>query len=184
MKLALAPAKPTRNLVEVTERGERSFFGGQRRRSTANNLAVGRFQDYARRCVEVVVGIDEIVPVEHQPGGTVRLLQRSRILYLSAESDYVRIHCGGDRFLVRGALGEYERRWGAYGFLRTHRSFLVNMTRAVEIRPDHHGGATIAMEDGTLLPVARRHVADLRRQLALSPAPMPAQTQSLQSQSS
>jgi DNA-binding LytR/AlgR family response regulator len=96
----------------------------------------------------------------------------------------VRIRCGGDRFLVRGALGDYERRWGAYGFLRSHRSFRVNMTRAVEIRPDQHGSATIVMEDGTLIPVARRHVADLRRRLALSPAPVSVATQSLQLQSS
>jgi DNA-binding LytR/AlgR family response regulator len=129
--------------------------------------------------VEVIVGTDEIVPVEHQPGGAIRLLQRSRILYLSAESDYVRIHSESGRHLVRGALGEYERRWTAYGFLRTHRSYLVNMTRAVEIRPDQHGGGVIVMEDGALVPVARRHIGELRRRLALAPAP-----KSLQSQSS
>jgi DNA-binding LytR/AlgR family response regulator len=134
--------------------------------------------------VEVIVGTDEIVPVEHQPGGAIRLLQRSRILFVSAESDYVRIHADSGRYLVRAALSEYERRWTAYGFLRTHRSFLVNMTRAVEIRPDQHGGAMIVMEDGTLIPVARRHVGDLRRRLALAPAPGASKPESLQSHSS
>ncbi len=132
--------------------------------------------------MEVIVGTDEIVPVEHQPGGAIRLLQRSGILYLSAESDYVRIHADSGRYLVRGALGDYERRWTAYGFLRTHRSYLANMTRAVGIRPDQHGGGVIAMQDGSLVPVARRHVADLRRQLALTPVPGDASEQgSLQS---
>jgi DNA-binding LytR/AlgR family response regulator len=131
--------------------------------------------------VEVIVGTDEIVPVEHQPGGSIRLLQRSSILYLSAESDYVRIHADSGRYLVRAALSDYERRWVAYGFLRTHRSFLANMTRAVEIRPDQHGGGAIVMENGTLVPVARRHMADLRRQLALTPAPGIHQPDSLQS---
>lgn len=121
--------------------------------------------------MEVIVGTDEIVPVEHQPGGAIRLLQRSTILFLNAESDYVRIHADSGRYLVRGALSEYEQRWEPYGFVRTHRSFLVNMTRAVEIRPDQHGGGVIALADGSLVPIARRHVADLRRRLALAPAP-------------
>lgn len=121
--------------------------------------------------MEVIVGTDEIVPVEHQPGGAIRLLQRSAILFLNAESDYVRIHADSGRYLVRGALSDYEQRWEPYGFVRTHRSFLVNMTRAVEIRPDQHGGGVIALTDGSLVPIARRHVADLRRRLALAPAP-------------
>lgn len=108
---------------------------------------------------------EEIIPVEHQRGGTTRLVARSTVMYLKAEGDYVRLIADGGRFLVRGALAEYERRWEAHGFVRVHRSYVVNLHRAVEIRPELGGGATVVMSDGAEVPVARRQVGDLRRRL-------------------
>ena len=82
---------------------------------------------------------DEIIPVEHQRGGATRLLDRSTVLYVQAEGDYVRIHADSGRFLVRAALSEIEQRWGAHGFVRVHRSYVANLRRAVEIRPELGG---------------------------------------------
>jgi DNA-binding LytR/AlgR family response regulator len=108
---------------------------------------------------------DDIIPVEHQRGGATRLVQRSSILYLRAEGDYVRIHSDGGRFLIRAALSDVEQRWRGHGFVRVHRSYAVNLRRAVEIRPELGGGATVVLSDGSEIPVARRQVADLRRRL-------------------
>ncbi|MBO0768675.1 MAG: response regulator transcription factor [Solirubrobacterales bacterium] len=108
---------------------------------------------------------DEIIPVEHQRGGATRLVARSSVLYLKAEGDYVRIHTDGGRFLVRAALSDIEARWEPFGFVRVHRSYLVNLRRAAEIRPELGGGATVVLENGAEVPVARRHVADLRRRV-------------------
>jgi DNA-binding LytR/AlgR family response regulator len=110
---------------------------------------------------------DEIIPIDHHRGGGTRLLQRSSVLYLQAEGDYVRIVADAGRFLVRGALAELERRWAEHGFVRVHRSFLVNLRRAVEIRPELGGGATMVLSDGSEVPVARRQVPELRRRLGL-----------------
>ena len=107
----------------------------------------------------------EIVSVEHQRGGATRLVARSSILYVKAEGDYVRIVSDDGRFLVRGALSEIERRWVAYGFVRVHRSYIANLRRATEIRPELGGSATIVLADGSEVPVARRQVAELRRRL-------------------
>ena len=108
---------------------------------------------------------DEIVPIEHQHGGATRLVSRSSVLFLKAEGDYVRIHTDSGRFLVRAALGEMEQRWEPVGFVRVHRSYLVNLRRAREIRPELGGGATVVLDDGATVPVARRHLAELRRRL-------------------
>jgi DNA-binding LytR/AlgR family response regulator len=108
---------------------------------------------------------DEIIPVENQRGGATKLLQRSSILYIKAEGDYVRIVSDTGRYLVRAALSELEQRWQAYGFVRVHRSYVANLPRAVEIRPELGGGATVVLADGSEIPVARRHVSDLRRRL-------------------
>lgn len=109
----------------------------------------------------------EIIPVEHQRGGSTRLLDRSTVLYVQAEGDYVRIHADSGRFLVRTALSEIEQRWGEHGFVRVHRSYLANLRRAVELRPKLGGAVTIVMADGSEVPVARRQVADLRRRLRM-----------------
>lgn len=109
----------------------------------------------------------EIIPVEHQRGGTTRLLDRATVLYVQAEGDYVRIHADSGRFLVRTALSDIEQRWGEHGFVRVHRSYVANLRRAVEIRPKLGGAVTIVMADGSEVPVARRQVADLRRRLRM-----------------
>lgn len=108
---------------------------------------------------------DEIIPIEHQHGGSTRLVARSSVRFLQAEGDYVRIHTDSGRFLVRASLAEMEQRWEPAGFVRVHRSYLVNLRRAREIRPELGGGATVVFEDGSAVPVARRHVAELRRRL-------------------
>jgi DNA-binding LytR/AlgR family response regulator len=110
-------------------------------------------------------GDAEIVPVEHQRGGATKLVARSSILYVKAEGDYVRIVSDDGRFLVRGALSDIERRWVPYGFARVHRSYIANLRRASEIRPELGGTATIVLADGSEVPVARRQVAELRRRL-------------------
>ncbi len=110
---------------------------------------------------------DEIIPVENQRGGATKLLQRSSILYIKAEGDYVRIVSDSGRYLVRAALSDLERRWQAYGFVRVHRSYVANLPRAVEIRPELGSGATVVLADGSEIPVARRHVSDLRRRLRM-----------------
>jgi DNA-binding LytR/AlgR family response regulator len=92
-------------------------------------------------------------------------VQRADIHYLQAHGDYVRVVCTGGRFLVRATLGEIERRWEAHGFHRVHRQYVVNLRRAVELRPQLNGTAVLVVADGVELPIARREVAELRRRL-------------------
>jgi DNA-binding LytR/AlgR family response regulator len=99
------------------------------------------------------------------PGGGTRLIRRDDVVYLQAHGDYVRVVTADGRFLVRTTLGEIERRWAPHGFHRVHRRFLVNLHRAVEVRPQLNGTALLYLADGAELPIARREVAELRRRL-------------------
>jgi DNA-binding LytR/AlgR family response regulator len=99
------------------------------------------------------------------PGGGTRLVPRAEILYLQAHGDYVRVVCADGRFLVRATLGEIERRWEAHGFHRVHRRYVVNLRRAVELRPQLNGTAVLVLPGPIELPIARREVAELRRRL-------------------
>jgi DNA-binding LytR/AlgR family response regulator len=107
----------------------------------------------------------QMVAVHDLRARGVRLLARSSILYVSAYGDYVRVYADSGRYLMRSSLTDVERRFAGQGFLRVHRQYLVNLNRAVEIRAQLNGTAIIGFENGEEIPVARRHVPQLRRRL-------------------
>jgi len=107
---------------------------------------------------------DDVVPLPTLRGGT-RLVPRESILFLQADRDYVRVICDDERFLVRGRVSDMARRWRPYGFVQVHRGYVANLRRAVEVRPRLNGTAMLAFRDGREIPVARRKVAELRREL-------------------
>jgi two-component system, LytTR family, response regulator LytT len=113
-------------------------------------------------------GLDaDLLPVDTLRGGGTRLLARSSILYLQAHGDYVRVASDEGRYLLRARMAELEARWSGQGFARVHRGYLVNLRRAVEVRPRLNGTAVLVMADGAEVPIARRQVGELRRRLAV-----------------
>jgi len=61
----------------------------------------------------------------------------------------------GRRPLMRSSLGALETRLGEHGFVRTHRSWLVNPTRVTGLRPE--GSGDYAVELGSVeAPLSRR----------------------------
>jgi DNA-binding LytR/AlgR family response regulator len=113
-------------------------------------------------------GLDsDVLPVDMLRGGGPRLLARGSILYLQAHGDYVRVAADEGRFLLRARMAELEARWSQHGFARVHRGYLVNLRRAVEVRPQLNGTAVLVMADGAEVPIARRQVGELRRRLAV-----------------
>jgi len=110
---------------------------------------------------------EETVAVDALRGGGTRLLARSSILYLQAHGDYVRVASDDGRYLLRARLTDLEERWAANGFVRVHRGFVVNLRRAVEVRPRLNGTAVLVMADGAEVPIARRQVGELRRKLGV-----------------
>jgi DNA-binding LytR/AlgR family response regulator len=106
----------------------------------------------------------DVVPLPTLRGGT-RLVPRESILFLQADGDYVRVICDEERFLMRGRVSDLARRWRPHGFVQVHRGYDANLRRAVEVRPHLNGTATLAFPDGREIPVARRKVAALRKEL-------------------
>jgi DNA-binding LytR/AlgR family response regulator len=106
----------------------------------------------------------DVVPLPTLRGGT-RLVPRESILFLQADGDYVRVICDEERFLMRGRVSELAKRWREHGFVQVHRGYVANLRRAVEVRPLMNGTAVLGFGDGREIPVARRKVAELRREL-------------------
>jgi len=112
-------------------------------------------------------GDSEMLAVSAARGGSTRLINRGSILYVQSHGDFVRIVTEDGRYLLRNTLSDVERRWEPFGFIRVHRQYLANLARAVELRPLLGGTAELAFADGQIIPVARRHVADLSRRLGV-----------------
>jgi DNA-binding LytR/AlgR family response regulator len=109
----------------------------------------------------------EMVAVANVAIGATRLIARSSILYVQSYGDFVRIVTEDGRYLLRATLSEIERRWEPHGFVRVHRQYLANLTRAVELRPLLGGTAELAFPGGQTVPIARRHVSELSRRLGV-----------------
>jgi DNA-binding LytR/AlgR family response regulator len=114
-----------------------------------------------------VAGHSEMVAVADVRSGTTRLIPCNSILYAQSHGDFVRVVTEDARHLLRATLNELERRWEPHGFVRVHRQYLVNLSRAVELRPLLGGTAELRFGDGQTVPIARRHVADLSRRLGV-----------------
>ena len=107
----------------------------------------------------------DVVAVGNVRSGTTRLISRASILYVQSYGDFVRIVVEEGRYLLRSTLAEIERRWEPHGFVRVHRQYVANLSKAVELRPLFGGTAELVFADGRTIPVARRHVAELGRRL-------------------
>ncbi|WP_028659781.1 LytR/AlgR family response regulator transcription factor [Nocardioides insulae] len=102
------------------------------------------------------------VPVEL--GGVTRFVRRSNITHVEAQGDYVRLHTAGGSHLIRIPLTQLEEEWRQAGFVRIHRSLLVNLARVTEVRTD--AGRCSVLVAGTELVVSRRHTRQLKDLLA------------------
>ncbi|MGH2884250.1 MAG: LytTR family DNA-binding domain-containing protein, partial [Solirubrobacteraceae bacterium] len=87
------------------------------------------------------------------------------ILNLHANGDYNRVFSDTGRYLIRGRLGDAAMTLGADGFLRVHRKYLANLRRATGIQMLQNGTALLGLEHERQVPVARRHVHELRQRL-------------------
>jgi DNA-binding LytR/AlgR family response regulator len=109
----------------------------------------------------------DVVALQHLTGAGTRLVSRRAILFAQAHGDYLRIVTDDGRYVLRVPAADLAQRWEPYGFARVHRQYVANLHRAVELRPLLGGGSVLVFGDGTAIPVARRHVAELRRRLGI-----------------
>lgn len=126
-----------------------------------------RLRESVRRaCAEVETGgaaSDESIAVEL--GGVTRFVPRSTVAYAEAQGDYVRLHTSeGASHLVRIPLGTLADDWAEAGFVRIHRSHLLNLAHVREVRLQAGRCSVLVTISGepVELQVARRHTRTLR----------------------
>ena len=95
--------------------------------------------------------------------GRIIVLRLADIDWIEADRDYVSVHVGGKTWLMRETIAAVELRLALSGFVRIHRSALVNAERVKELRPRDKGEYTVVLNNGTELKLTRNYRASVER---------------------
>ena len=95
--------------------------------------------------------------------GKVSFLKPSEIDWVEADGKHARLHAGKDTHVVRHTLTKLEQHLARHGFVRVHRSAIVNVERIKELEPWFHGEYVVILKDGTKLTSSAAHSQELHR---------------------
>lgn len=90
-----------------------------------------------------------------------RVVAAADVEWIGAEGNYAMLRAGGGSHLVRETMAALEARLGS-GFLRVHRSAIVNVARIVRIEPLSHGEYRIVLASGEAVTSGRSYNAKVR----------------------
>ena len=85
---------------------------------------------------------------------TVRL-DVGQLDWVEAEGEYVRFHAGADSYLERGSLTDTAALLAPFGFVRVHRSAVVNPERVASVERKRWGDLVLHLATGARVPVGK-----------------------------
>jgi len=94
--------------------------------------------------------------------GSVLLLDLADILAVQAEGNYVSLRPRTNPYLVHESLSSRADKLKPYGFIRIHRSVVVNISAVEEIQPLPTGEYRLRLKGGTEYVVTRTYKHNLR----------------------
>jgi len=95
--------------------------------------------------------------------GKILFVKPGDIDWIEADGKLAQLHVGRETHAVRIPLKRLEQRLGAHGFVRVHRSAIVNVERIKELEPWFHGEYVVVLKDGTKLTSSAAHSQALHR---------------------
>ncbi len=106
--------------------------------------------------------------------GRIRL-ELSEVDWISAEGECVRFHCGARSFLERLSIRAAAEQFGAFGFVRIHRSTIVNSAQIERLTRTEWGAYEIRLKDGERLRVSKTYQSRIRKLLKADEGVIPAE---------
>ena len=122
--------------------------------------------------VPLSIGVGQCDRLVGERGGRIYFLSPFDVDYIEADSQYVRIHVGSERYLIRDSLTRIASLLDGTGFVRISRSILVNLHRVSFAERGGGGVLAFVLPSGTrvvsskgfsLEPGARLAVARTRK---------------------
>jgi two-component system LytT family response regulator len=100
-------------------------------------------------------------------GQKLTLVDVASIDWVEADGDYARIHAGRASHLVSQRMHALEKYLEPFGFVRVHRSLIVNRERVHEMHRDIDGSGVLVLTTGVRLRVARGRWDSLEKALGI-----------------
>ena len=97
--------------------------------------------------------------------GRILFLPVTDIRWIGAEGNYVRLCTATETHLLRETMARLESRLDPRGFLRVHRSFIVNLKYVKEVRREGSGESVVVLDSGHKVALGRSYRAYLNEQL-------------------
>jgi DNA-binding LytR/AlgR family response regulator len=100
--------------------------------------------------------------IAFKANGRILLLDLADILAVQAEGNYVSLRLRPNAYLVHESLSSVAEKLKPYGFIRIHRSVVVNMSAVEEIQPLPTGEYMLRVKGGKEYLVTRTYKHSLR----------------------
>jgi two-component system, LytTR family, response regulator len=97
--------------------------------------------------------------------GRILFLPVTDIRWIGAEGNYVRLCTATETHLLRETMAHLEERLDPRGFLRVHRSFIVNLKYVKEVRRESNGDSVVLLDNGQKVAMGRSYRSVLNDQL-------------------
>jgi two-component system, LytTR family, response regulator len=99
--------------------------------------------------------------------GKIKIIPIAEILFLEAADDYVKIHTKEGAFLKNKTLSFFENTLPQDQFVRTHRSYILNVQEITRIDPYEKENHLAILRLGTRVPVSKNGYAKLKTVLGI-----------------
>jgi two-component system, LytTR family, response regulator len=97
--------------------------------------------------------------------GKMFFVRSADVEWFEAQNNYIQLHVGTNRHLVRGRISTLERRLPRDQFVRIHRSTIVNHEFIKEVHPWFGGDYIVTMKNGAQLKLTRSYRRNLIQHL-------------------
>jgi two-component system, LytTR family, response regulator len=112
---------------------------------------------------------DRLMPF-HVRSATIAIKRKGAILFINprdvstvvAQGNYVLLERDTDSYLLHESISAMANKLELFGFIRIHRSVLVNKSWVEQIRPDATGKYRLRLRSGKELTITRKYKGNLK----------------------
>jgi two-component system LytT family response regulator len=126
-------------------------------------MSAREIQDQKAIAREMVLQANRQAPrIAFKANGSIVFLDLAEIVAVQAEGNYVSLRHQPNPHLVRESLASMAEKLKPYGFIRIHRSVLVNISAVEEVQPLSTGEYRLRVTGGKEYLVTRKYKHNLR----------------------
>ncbi len=134
---------------------------------TALNTAFRRTEsERAGRLMKTLLQLESLLPtpskIAIKAKGRILFVDPTEVAVVQAQGNYVLLQKQSGSYLIRGSISAMAEKLETFGFIRIHRSVLVNAAFVEEIQPWSTGEYILRIKGGKELTVSRTHKNNLK----------------------